>query len=172
VTSCPARWENQPAGLSLGKLVGCESILTGPINIEPVGEDYVVWSDADGASQPTVHGHREFDVMLRCVTRSQAGNKSAQWWLEKVRAALVRPSTITRFNEAGLAVLSMGKGVQFDAPFEERFESIASAVLRCTCTISDGDDATEQVLTAVGVESTLTGEDGSTHAQTTLTSTE
>lgn len=161
VTACPCRWENQTTGLEMGKLVGAQIVLTGPMNIEAVGEDYVARADAGaGLVQPTVWGHREFDVQVRAITRSQAGNKTAQFWLEKIRLALRRPSADTTFAEAEFAVLSMSKGVQFDAPFEERWESIASATLRITCVVSDAEDAPETTLTSVALTSKIEGADG------------
>lgn len=138
VTNLPVRWENQPNALEL-KLPAA-IILTGPQNIESIGVDYVQWVPSGQDLQPRVTGHREFDVMLRVVSRSQAGNSVAQFWLEKIRAALKRPSAHDTFSTAGLAVLSMSAGVSFDAPFEERFESVASATLRLTAVIADVDD--------------------------------
>ena len=129
VLALPTQWENQPQQVQ-AKLPA-RVVLTGPINIEPVGEDYVQYpAGATNMVQPTVVGHREFDVMVRVISRSQAGNKTANFYLEKLRAALKRPSAIATFVDAGIAVLSMSQSTSFDAPFEERWESIASAKAR------------------------------------------
>lgn len=163
VTALPCSWENKPQQIQVK--LPARVRLTGPVNIAPVGEDYVQWSTVDaGNVQPTVVGHREFDVMLRVISRSQAGNKSAQFWLEKVRAALKRPSALEFFDGAGIAVLSMSKGVQFDAPADDadtRVESVASATLRLTAVISDVDDASVGVLTSALLTTRIEGEDGS-----------
>jgi hypothetical protein len=160
VVSLPVRMQNKPVAIALK--LPAEVILSGPMNIVDVGVDYAQWSDGTtGMSKPTVIGHREFDIGVRVVSRSQAGNKSAQFWLEKLRAALTRPSTIDTFEAAGIAVLRMSAGAQFDAPFEERFESIAAATWRVTCVITDADDAEIPTLTSIGFTSRIEGEDGS-----------
>lgn len=166
VTGAPARWEDEPTGLSL-KLPAV-FVLTGPINVEPVGEDYVRWDNVDDGAeqmQAAVVGHREFDVMVRCVSRSSDPNKSAQVQLEKLRTALKRPSTTGTFNEAEFAIINMSKSAQFNAPFEERFESIASATWRLTAVVDDADsdtrDAPESTLTSVELTSKIEGVDGS-----------
>lgn len=156
ITALPTHWENQPDGTIRVKLAAT-IVLTGPQNIEPVGVDYLQWDD-DGLG--TVVGHREFDVMLRVISRSQAGNKSAQFYLERLRAALTRKSATDYFGAAGIAVLFASKGVSFDAPFEERWESIASMTLRLTAVIMDADDAPVGVLTRVGLSSNIEGADG------------
>lgn len=163
VTSLPAVWEYTKAQGGPQVLMPARIVLTGPSNIEPVGEDYVQWSDAAAGleSKPTVVGHREFDVMVRVISRSQAGNKTANFYLEKLRAALRRPSTADVFGEAGIAVLSMSKSTSFDAPFEERWESIASATWRLTAVILDADDVTVPTLTSIELTSRIEGESGS-----------
>ncbi len=160
VTRMPCRLENKPTALALK--LPAEIILQFPGMLTSMGTDYVQWSDgADpGMLQPTVVGHREFDVAIRVVSRSQAGNKSAQYWLEKLRAALSYPSTLDTFSEAGLAIVRMGAGAQFDAPFEERWESVAAATLRMACVIADADDVQVSTLTSVGLTTTIEGEDG------------
>ena len=169
-TGMPCRWENKPTGLQL-KLPAA-FVLTGPINVEPVGEDYVRYDNVDDGSklvQAAVVGHREFDVMVRCVARSSDPAKSAQFQLERIRTALRRPSTQTLFDAAEFAVLDMSKSVQFDAPFEERHESIASATLRCTAVVdeafdspgSDRRDEPEPTLTSVELTTKIKGADGS-----------
>lgn len=160
VVQLPVRWENKPDNV-MTPMVPAKVILTGPMNIETHGVDYVQYATAGSDLQPTVIGHRQFDVGVRVIGRSQAGNKSAQFYLEKLRAALTRPSALATFGEAGLAVLQMSKGVSFDAPFEERFESIASATWLMTAVVADADDATVGVLTKVSLSSTIDGEDGS-----------
>lgn len=161
VTSLPATWENKVAQMQMK--LPARIVLTGPINIDTVGVDYVQWSDAAAGleAQPTVVGHREFDVMVRVISRSQAGNKTANFYLEKLRAALARPSTLETFGEAGIAVLRMSKSTSFDAPFEERWESIASATWRLTAVILDADDATVPTLTSIELTSRIEGESGS-----------
>jgi len=160
VTSLPAAWENKVAPIQ-AKLPA-RIVLTGPLNIEPVGEDYVQWADAAAGleSQPTVVGHREFDVMVRVISRSQAGNKTANFYLEKLRAAWRRPSSDDYFRDAGIAIIDMSKSTSFDAPFEERWESIASATWRLTAVILDADDATVPTLTSVSLTSRIEDESG------------
>lgn len=168
VTGMPARWEDEPAGLQL-KLPAA-FVLTGPINVEPVGEDYVRWDSAPSDQlHPAVVGHREFDIMVRCIARSSAPDKSAQFQLERLRTALKRPSTSVVFDSAEFAVLVMSKSVQFNAPFEERVESIASATWRCTAVVdeavdsspgSDSRDAQESPLTRVELTTNIKGADG------------
>lgn len=166
VTGMPARWENDAAGLQLK--LPAHFVLTGPINVESVGEDCVVYHTIDEAVQAAVVGWREFDIMVRCVARSQDPAKSAQYQLERIRTALSRPSTRVAFDAGQFAVTDMSKSVQFDAPFEERFESIASATLRCTAVVDEaaddvdeGRDAPESPLTTVELEPNIKGADGS-----------
>jgi len=136
-------------------------VLSGPDNIETVGTDYVTDADAGGdMNQPTVVGNREFDVQVRVISRSQAGNKTAQYYLEKIRAALTRPSTIETFVAAGIAVFRMGKGVRFDAPFEERWESIAAATWRVSTTIADSEDTAQDTIQSVDMTQNVEHPDG------------
>lgn len=169
-TGLPCRWDNEPTGLQL-KLPAM-FVLTGPINMEPVGEDEVRWTDVGDAGeqvQEAVVGWREFDVMVRCVARTQDPNKSAQYQLERLRTALSRPSTRELFDAANIAVLRMSKAVQFDAPFEERFESVASATWRLTAVVdeatestgADNRDAPETTLTSAQIDSKIKSSEGS-----------
>lgn len=170
-TGLPCRWEDEPTGLQM-KLPAA-FVLTGPINVEQVGEDFVRWDPIDAGDEQVraaVVGHREFDVMLRCVARSSDPSKSAQYQLERLRLALARPSTRVAFDAADFAVIDMSKSVQFNAPFEERHESIASATLRCTAVVdealdstpgSDTRDAPESTLTSVELTTKIKGVDGS-----------
>ena len=164
VTGAPTHWRNQVDNVMVPKLPA-RIELEGPNNIEPVGEDEVVWEDAVDdddlpVSNPTVVGRREFDISVRVVSRSQAGNKSAQFWLELIRAALRRPSAIKTFDDAGLAVLTMGKGVLFDAPFEERWESIAIATLHLTAVVADAGDNAVETISQVELSSDVSNVDG------------
>lgn len=166
-TGLPCRWENDPTGLQL-KLPAM-FVLTGPINMEPVGTDEVRWTDVDDETvQAAVVGWREFDVMVRCVARTQDPNKSAQYQLERLRTALSRPTTLAIFGAAEIAILKMSKSVQFDAPFEERFESVASATWRLTAVVdeateetgADNRDGSETALTSVEIDSKIKSSEG------------
>ena len=167
-TGLPCRWDNEPTGLQM-KLPAV-FVLTGPINMENVGEDEVRYTDVDaGHVQASVVGWREFDVMVRCVARTQDPNKSAQFQLERLRTALLRPSTLALFDAAGIAILRMSKAVQFDAPFDERYESVASATWRLTAVVDEAADQVdaynrddpETTLTAVNLAPNIKSSEGS-----------
>lgn len=148
VTSLPVNWELEPAGV-ITSMTPARVVLSEPSNLSSVGTDYVRFTDVDAPAlvQPEVVGHREFDVQVRVTGRSSAGNKSAQYYLEKIRSALTYPSTIDTFETISLAWLTMDKTIGFKAPFEERFQSVAAATIRFRCPIRDAGDAQIGTLT-------------------------
>jgi hypothetical protein len=159
VLGLPSSWENQ-IGSVLQVKMPAVVIFTGPMNIVEVGTDETLWDTTGGSAAPTIVGQRQFDVMIRVVSRSQAGNKTGAFFLEKLCTALKRPSTLQLFDEAGIAVLYRGTIACFDAPFEERFESIASVTLRVTAVVVDADDAPISTLTSVDLTTRIESADG------------
>lgn len=164
LTKLPTHWKNQKDNVMVPKLVARVE-LDGPLNIEPVGEDEVQYVDAFDDDDlpvvnPTVVGQREFDITVRVVSRSQTGNKTSQYWLELLRTALRRPSVTLELNDAGLAVLTIGKSASFDAPFEERWESIAIANLRLSTVVVDIGDSASEAITQIALSSDIDNVDG------------
>lgn len=167
-TGLPCRWDNEPVGLQL-KLPAM-FVLKGIDGLHSIGTDEVRYVDVDATHvQAAVVGWREFDVAVRCIARTQDPNKSAQYQLERLRTAVSRPSTRALFDAANIAILSMTKAVGFDAPFEERFESVASATWRLTAVVdestestgADNRDAPETSLTSAQIDSKIKSSEGS-----------
>lgn len=132
-------WEDRPQTM----LTFPRAILAGPHVITQLGQDWV--QDADGPSStsiPTVVGNRELTFTIRVVNRSQAGNSLGQFWCEKLRASLKKPSVLLHFEASNIAIVRMGPTSRVvPEPVDGRVESAASVELRIATTIAEADSA-------------------------------
>lgn len=139
----PIYWQGSPQPMQLKPRVE----LDGPLVIEPIGQDWLLWEPAavPGGVVSTVVGNRELTVIVRTVGRSAAGNMRAQYWLERLRGSLKKPSVLEHFHDNGVAIVRCGPTAQYDAPVDSRIESIAAMELRLACTIAESDTATDTI---------------------------
>jgi hypothetical protein len=143
-TGLPAAWRNKPATMQIKLPARIE--LDGPTLIESPGQDWLMHEDAsDTQVQPTVVGNREFTVTIRAVGRSQAGNSRGQFWIERLRASLKKPSVLALFQDANIAVVTAGPTAQYDAAFDNRVESIAAMEVRFATTIAETDELADAI---------------------------
>lgn len=148
----PCMWEDKPQkALTFPRV-----ILSGPHSIVALGQDWVSNEDGpDNTSIPTVVGNREILFGLRVVNRSQAGNATGQFWCEKLRASLKKPSVLLHFEASNIAIVRLGPTLKSaDEPVDGRVESVASVQLRIATTIAEADSAVGTIDT-VAVESRL-----------------
>lgn len=143
----PTAWRNKPATMQVKLPARIE--LDGPTLIEQRGQDWLMHED-ESATQvlPTVVGNREFLVTIRAVGRSQAGNSRGQYWIERLRASLKKPSVLLAFQDANIAVVNAGPTAQYDAPFDNRVESIAAMEVRFATTIAETDEPVDAIAAA------------------------
>lgn len=145
-------WEDKPQKA----LTFPRAILSGPHVIQAIGQDWVQNADAAGSTSiPTVVGNRELTIGIRVVSRSQAGNSTGQYWCEKLRASLKKPSVLLHFEASNIAVVRMKPTVKSpDEPVDGRVESVASVEFRIATTIAEADSAVG-VIDTVELSSTV-----------------
>jgi hypothetical protein len=124
VTGLPVVWENE-ARPTIIRTPGYV-ILGTPSDITPKGQDWVQTEVIGDELRPTVVGQRIFTVSFRVLTRSQLPAQSARYYTERARLSLKMPSVLATLQAAGLAVVRAEPTKQFDAPWDERMESIAA----------------------------------------------
>lgn len=152
-TGMPGAWRDKPGTMQVKLPARIE--LDGPTLIEQRGQDWLIYEDddvdpdADPTVTPTVVGNREFLVTVRSVGRSQEGNSRGQYWIERLRASLKKPSVLEAFREANIAVVMAGPTHQYNAPFDNRVESIAAMEVRFATTIAEQDTAADTIGHAV-----------------------
>jgi hypothetical protein len=160
VTGLPAVIENRPRSHLL-KVAGYV-VVSPPTSIKQVGEDYInneEIEDDPTMVRPTLVARREFSVPLRVICRSQSPSKTGRYWIEKLRESLKKPSVLEFFKTNEIGIVRMGPTANFDAPFDERIESVGAAELRLCCAVTDTDSDVGFIET-VELSSHIEGVDG------------
>ncbi len=138
ITGLTVVWENEKRPHLLRDAFG---ILSTPSEVTSVGQDYYRETTSVDPDEidPEVVGQRVFQVGCRVVSRSQTANKTARWYTERARLSLKFPTVLTAFQTAGIAVVNALPTFQFDAPWDQRFESISAfnLLLATTATLTD-----------------------------------
>lgn len=155
----PVYWVGAPQPMQLKPRIE----LDGPLAIEQRGTDWILWSepaDASGSGVvPTAVGNRELTIIIRAIGRSASPNDRAQYWIERLRTSLHMPSVLAHFHSGGLAIVRSGPIAQYDAPIDNRIESIAAAEIRFATTVADAD-AVLDTIAAVQLSSHIQDESG------------
>lgn len=163
VTGAPVRGKNAPRQHVALPHEGFIEVSL-PHTITQVGEDYIK-HEVDLIdpllAKPVLVARREFTVTVRAISRSQTPGKSGVHFVERVRESLKKPSTLAYLKENNLAIVRLGPTANFDAPFDDRIESICAAELRLSCVVLDAEnDASVGTIGTVELSSSLEGPDG------------
>lgn len=152
-------WENRARiALARDRAFG---ILSAPDMVASVGQDYVQLDsvDGDGNLVPNVAGQRTFSVLCKVLNRSQLPNGTGRYFLELARISLKKPTVLEHFQANGIAIVSCGKTTNFDAPFDERVESVAAFTLTLAAAVNASDTPVGTIET-IEVSSTVQNTDG------------
>lgn len=143
-TGLPVSWAGEAGTMQLKMPARIE--IDGPTMIVPVGQDWLLHEN-EGTTKvtPTVVGNRELTVVVRAVSRSAAPNNRGQFWIERLRASLKKPSVLATFADANIAIVNAGSTAQYNAPNDNRVESIAAMEVRFATTISEADEAGDAI---------------------------
>lgn len=137
VTGMPCAWADDPQSMQVKLPARIELEWTTLVN---VGQDWLQYAEnVDGDMVPTVVGNREFSVTVRAVSRSQAGNSTGQFFVEKLRTSLKKPSVLGHFQASEIAIVRMGPAATYKQVFDGRAEAVAAAELRLAAAIADSD---------------------------------
>lgn len=140
----PISWAGEPGTMQAKLPARIE--LDGPTMIVPIGQDWLMHEDASATEvTPTVVGNRELTIVVRAIGRSSAPNSRGQFWIERLRASLKKPSVLAAFQEANIAIVNAGPTAQYNAPNDNRVESIAAMEVRFATTISEADETGDAI---------------------------
>jgi hypothetical protein len=126
-----------------------------PSSIRRIGEDWRTMADSVNGPVFTVHGNRELDVTIRARGRTHTPNSSAQYAIEELKTSLKKPSILTALQAAGIAVVRTGNTQNYNAPRDQREESIAAMVVTFGMAVASVDANTAGQIDSVGVSSAL-----------------
>jgi len=80
---------------------------------------------AAGALSYDIEGNRTLTLEVRVRSRSQEPRDNAWTPIERARSQMRAPWTKARFADVGIALVDVGDTTVFDAPWQDRVESIA-----------------------------------------------
>ncbi len=134
-----------------------------PSVISNIGQDEQRWSAAPitGAPVCTVYGQRELQITIRARGRTHTATP-AQAVILKLRSSLKMPSVLDALHAAGIAVIRTGPTQNYNAPFDNRVESIAAFVVTFGMGIADTDAVSAGQIDTAGLSSALQGSNGVT----------
>ena len=164
ITGLVVVWENEPRPSILRQAGFC--ILGTPTGITALGQDFVQEEVTGDDISPVVVGQRVFTVPIRAISRSQSPANTGRTHLEKARLSLKMPSVLEHFQTHSMAIVRADKIVQYDAPFDERVESIASMEVTFAATATMTDPEVLGSIHTISVGSTLKQPNGSTDVPT------
>lgn len=100
-------------------------------------------------------GNRLFMLSCRARTRDQTPVGAARFYLEKVRTALQKRSSLETFRASNLAVVGHEPLINLDAIFQDRQQSEAQLDIRFSTVVNETDPADQ----GQWIESTLVSSD-------------
>lgn len=135
-------WANDPQDMAMKLPVVLE--MDGPTTISnPGAQDYIGYANEGDEVRATLHSHRAASMFLRATSRDNISHP-AELTIERVRAALRRPSLRAILAEADCAILSVGTTVRYPVTVNGRRESVAAVEVRINWRWDDeGDSQTE-----------------------------
>jgi len=120
------------------------------------GYDDTRWIEDGDQLTPTFEGHRELTCSVEIRSRDQRLDKSARYYLEKLRTSIRKPSVQDLFTDAGLAYQTTAGVVNLDEEKDGRIESVAvlDFIFNAIAQETDADEALDYVETNL-IESTI-----------------
>lgn len=116
-------WENEPRPGYLDKPHG---ILAGPLRVRALGQDFVRNVQVSDTLLPQVMGQRVLTYSLRVIARDHVPDYKAGHYCELARQSFKLPERRAGLKLAGLGFVRAQDIALYDAPFDDRMESIAA----------------------------------------------